>query len=77
MGFLKISQDDYEETGHNSKSYDANCRQDLLDAMRIHPEGHDLTCKMASGALELDEEDFANQHPSAAVVQLTQDENIQ
>lgn len=32
---------------------------------------------MASGALELDEEDFANQHPSAAVAQLTQDENIQ
>jgi len=75
-GFLRISQDDYE-TGRNSKSYDANRRQDPLDATRIHPEDYDLARKMASGALELDEEDFANQHPSAAVAQLMQDENIQ
>lgn len=76
-GFLKISQDDYEDTGKGGKSYDANRRQDPLDATRIHPEDYDLARKMASGALDLDEEDVVNQHPSAAVAELMQDPNIQ
>lgn len=76
-GFLKISQDDYEDTGKNGKTYDVNRRQDPLDATRIHPEDYELARKMASGALDLDEEDLVNQHPSYAVVQLMQDDNIQ
>lgn len=73
-GFLRITQDDYEDGGLD-RGYATNRRQDPLDATRIHPEDYDLARKMAMGALELDEEDFINQHPSAPVSHLINEEN--
>ena len=46
---------------------------DVLDQTRIHPENYDLARKMASDALELDEEDVEGQHESAVVQQLMKD----
>lgn len=71
-GFLNITQDEYDDRG---RGYDARRTQDPLDSTRIHPEDYELARKMASGALELDEEDMVNQHPSAAVAQLMHDDN--
>jgi transcription elongation factor SPT6 len=71
-GFLKIAQDPYDDS--RGRRVAESIRQDPLDATRIHPEDYDLARKMATDALELDDEDIANQHPSAVVTQLMQDE---
>ncbi|KAF8319346.1 hypothetical protein DL93DRAFT_2178674 [Clavulina sp. PMI_390] len=76
VGFLKTSQDEYDDGDSRGKKSSAS-RLDPLDATRIHPEDYDLARKMASGALELDEEDFVNQHPSLPVMTLQSDENSQ
>lgn len=41
--------------------------QDPLDDTRIHPEDYELARKMATDALELDEEDVHDEHPSHVV----------
>lgn len=71
-GFLRIPQDIY------SKSYQASRvsgetiairdMQDPLDGTRLHPQDYDLARKMAVDALGEDEEDYADEHPSALVV---------
>ncbi|THH00428.1 hypothetical protein EW145_g7080 [Phellinidium pouzarii] len=74
-GFLRITQDpDYKEpksrSGANS---DYSNSPDPLDDTRIHPEDYDLARKMATDALELDEEDVHDEHPSAVVSQIMKD----
>ena len=48
---------------------------DPLDDTRIHPEDYELARKMATDALELDEEDVHDEHPSHVVSQIMQDED--
>jgi transcription elongation factor SPT6 len=75
-GFLRISQDDVD-TRHTSKQQrsrgDDDNTPDPLDDTRIHPEDYDLARKMASDALELDEEDIHDFHPSHVVTQIMAD----
>jgi transcription elongation factor SPT6 len=40
---------------------------DPLDGTRLHPQDYELARKMAIDALERDEEDYADEHPSAIV----------
>lgn len=47
--------------------------QDPLDDTRIHPEDYELARKMATDALELDEEDIHDEHPSHVVTLIMQD----
>lgn len=57
-----------------SKSrHDDDTVQDPLDDTRIHPEDYDLARKMATDALELDEEDIHGEHPSHVVSLIMQD----
>lgn len=49
---------------------DQNIQPDALDESRIHPEDYDLARKMASDAMDMDEEDTHGQHPSFTVSQL-------
>ncbi|KAI0035919.1 transcription elongation factor SPT6 [Vararia minispora EC-137] len=64
--FLRIPQ---ENVGKSSKHrhIDESDAQDPLDDTRIHPEDYDLARKMASDALEVDEEDYQGEHPSYTV----------
>jgi transcription elongation factor SPT6 len=72
-GFLRIPQDpDYKEP--RARDMNVTDLPDPLDGTRIHPEDYDLARKMATDALELDEEDVAHQHPSHVVAQLMADE---
>jgi len=48
---------------------------DPLDDTRIHPEDYELAWKMATNALELDEEDIHGEHPSHVVSLITHDED--
>ncbi|KAG6851027.1 hypothetical protein H0H93_004514 [Arthromyces matolae] len=69
--FLRISQD------HNSQPlknrHDDELVPDPLDDTRIHPEDYELARKMATDALELDEEDVHDEHPSAVVTTIIKD----
>lgn len=57
-----------------SKSrHDDDLVQDPLDDTRIHPEDYDLARKMATDALELDEEDVHGEHPSHVVSLIMED----
>lgn len=47
---------------------------DPLDDTRIHPEDYELARKMATDALELDEEDIHDEHPSHVVSVIMQDD---
>lgn len=72
-GFLRVSHQ-----GGSSKSSRSHASQhedvpDPLDDTRIHPEDYELARKMAMDALELDEEDIHNEHPSHVVTLLMQD----
>ncbi|EJU05190.1 hypothetical protein DACRYDRAFT_19769 [Dacryopinax primogenitus] len=70
--FLFIPQ----ESGRISrKAKEIDDQPDPLDETRIHPEDYELARKMATDALDLDEEDFVNDHPSAVVAQLMQDDD--
>ncbi|TIA79740.1 hypothetical protein E3P98_03101 [Wallemia ichthyophaga] len=65
VAFLKITQEfDYK---HGDET------PDTLDQTRIHPEDYELARKMASDALELDEEDLVGEAESAVVSQLMKD----
>lgn len=46
---------------------------DPLDDTRIHPEDYELARKMATDALELDEEDIHDEHPSQVVTAIMSD----
>lgn len=46
-----------------------------MDDTRIHIEDYDLARKMATDALELDEEDIHDEHPSAVVQQIMTDKD--
>jgi transcription elongation factor SPT6 len=72
--FLRI---DYEDSGKSSKHRhnDDTELAEPLDNTRIHPEDYDLARKMATDALELDEEDVEGEHPSYVVSQIMQAED--
>ena len=48
---------------------------DPLDTTRIHPEDYEFAQKMCQDALDLDAEDVTDQHKSAVVLQLMQDDD--
>ncbi|OAX41960.1 transcription elongation factor Spt6 [Rhizopogon vinicolor AM-OR11-026] len=70
-GFLRISRDPEVKLVKNRHADDDV--QDPLDDTRIHPEDYDLARKMATDALELDEEDIHDEHPSHVVSLIMQD----
>jgi len=72
-GFLRISQDSDMRAVKNRHADDDV--QDPLDDTRIHPEDYELARKMATDALELDEEDVHDEHPSHVVSLIMQDED--
>ena len=73
-GFLRISQgSDTIKPSKNRRDEDADI-PDPLDNTRIHPEDYELARKMATDALELDEEDIHEEHPSYVVSLIMQDE---
>ncbi|TFK29990.1 transcription elongation factor SPT6 [Coprinopsis marcescibilis] len=65
-GFLRISQ--YRaDSGIGKHRFDDDNTPDPLDDTRIHLEDYELARKMATDALELDEEDIHDEHPSHVV----------
>ncbi|KAJ4487881.1 transcription elongation factor SPT6 [Lentinula aciculospora] len=70
-GFLRITQEqDDLKAKHRMEDEQA---PDPLDDTRIHPEDYELARKMATDALELDEEDIHDEHPSHVVGLIMQD----
>ena len=61
-GFLRIMQE--QGAGPYKNRHEEDNAQDPLDDTRIHPEDYELARKMATDALELDEEDIHDEHPS-------------
>jgi transcription elongation factor SPT6 len=70
-GFLRISNELEAKPAKNRHSDDDV--QDPLDDTRIHPEDYELARKMATDALELDEEDVHDEHPSYVVSLIMKD----
>ena len=70
-GFLRILQEPETKTSKNRHEEDN--AQDPLDDTRIHPEDYELARKMATDALELDEEDIHDEHPSHVVSLIMRD----
>ncbi|EMD38273.1 hypothetical protein CERSUDRAFT_113442 [Gelatoporia subvermispora B] len=70
--FLKIAQDSEPKPAKNRHGEDIDV-PDPLDNTRVHPEDYELARKMATDALELDEEDIHDEHPSHVVAQIMQD----
>jgi transcription elongation factor SPT6 len=72
-GFLRITHQG--SSSKNSRNHPSQHEDtpDPLDDTRIHPEDYELARKMAMDALELDEEDIHNEHPSHVVTMLMQD----
>ena len=75
-GFLRIVNDATPMVKHskNRQLEDAEL-SDPLDNTRIHPEDYELARKMATDALELDEEDIHDEHPSHVVSTIMRDED--
>ncbi|TFK42525.1 transcription elongation factor SPT6 [Crucibulum laeve] len=71
-GFLRILQDDIDPAGVKSRRDDDDA-PDPLDDTRIHPEDYELARKMATDALEFDEEDIHDEHPSYVITTLMLD----
>ncbi|CAL1704685.1 unnamed protein product [Somion occarium] len=72
-GFLRIVQStDGVKASKNRHGEEADA-PDPLDNTRIHPEDYELARKMATDALELDEEDVHDEHPSHVVSLIMQD----
>jgi len=71
-GFLRISHD--SDSKPSKPRHADDDVQDPLDDTRIHPEDYELARKMATDALELDEEDVHDEHPSHVVSVIMQDE---
>lgn len=75
-GFLRIAQDpDFKEAKSRGPNVDYSQSPDPLDDTRIHPEDYDLARRVATDALELDEEDVQGEHPSAVVANIMRDPN--
>lgn len=74
-GFLRISHDAETKLTKNRHSSSDDDVQDPLDDTRIHPEDYELARKMATDALELDEEDVHDEHPSRVISTIMQDED--
>lgn len=72
-GFLYISADlkDFSQL----EAGDTTDQPEPLDMTRIHPEDYEFAQKMCQDALDLDAEDVADQHKSAVVVTLMNDED--
>ncbi|KAI0306468.1 transcription elongation factor Spt6 [Multifurca ochricompacta] len=73
-GFLRIPQESFSKSTKTRNSEDSDI-QDPLDNTRIHPEDYDLARKMATDALELDEEDIHGEHPSHVVSLIMEDDD--
>ncbi|KAI0374913.1 transcription elongation factor Spt6 [Pilatotrama ljubarskyi] len=73
-GFLRIIQDSEPKPAKNRHGEDIDV-PDPLDNTRIHPEDYELARKMATDALELDEEDVHDEHPSHVVSLIMQDDD--
>ncbi|CCM04612.1 uncharacterized protein FIBRA_06796 [Fibroporia radiculosa] len=71
-GFLRIVQDSEPKPIKNRHNEDLDA-PDPLDSTRIHPEDYELARKMATDALELDEEDIHDEHPSHVVALIMAD----
>ncbi|KAG6874201.1 hypothetical protein C0995_003747 [Termitomyces sp. Mi166 len=71
--FLRISQDPSSRPSKNR--HDDEMVPDPLDDTRIHPEDYELARKMATDALELDEEDVHDEHPSHVVTTIINDKD--
>ncbi|KAG6917973.1 hypothetical protein DXG01_017157 [Tephrocybe rancida] len=69
--FLRIAQDPNAKASNSRR--DDEMAADPLDDTRIHPEDYELARKMATDALELDEEDVHDDHPSRVVTTLIND----
>lgn len=72
--FLRIVQDSEPKPAKNRHGEDIDV-PDPLDSTRVHPEDYELARKMATDALELDEEDIHDEHPSHVVSQIMRDED--
>jgi transcription elongation factor SPT6 len=70
-GFLRVIQD--RDTKPGKYRPDDENAPDPLDDTRIHPEDYELARKMATDALELDEEDIHDEHPSQVVTLIMND----
>lgn len=70
VGFLRITQYRSERLDKHRHDDDA---PDPLDDTRIHLEDYELARKMATDALELDEEDIHDEHASHVVTQIMAD----
>ncbi|KAJ6496747.1 transcription elongation factor SPT6 [Mycena vitilis] len=70
-GFLRISQQ--EDLKPAKLRADDDHAPDPLDDTRIHPEDYELARKMAMDALEYDEEDVQDKHPSWVVGLIMED----
>ncbi len=74
-GFLRIPQESSFSKPSKSRNTDDSDVQDPLDNTRMHPEDYDLARKMATDALELDEEDIHGEHPSHVVALIMEDDD--
>jgi transcription elongation factor SPT6 len=74
-GFLRIPQESSFSKPSKARHADDSDIQDPLDNTRIHPEDYDLARKMATDALELDEEDIHGEHPSHVVSLIMEDDD--
>lgn len=71
-GFLEI---DHEMDELELSADKIETQPDPLDSTRIHPDDYSFAQKMAENALELDEEDVEDDHPSKSVVKLMLDDS--
>lgn len=74
-GFLRIPQDadfDFKDS-KRSRHDDVSDAPDPLDQTRIHPEDYELARKMATDALDMDEEDIKDEHPSHVIALIIAD----
>lgn len=72
-GFLRISQNHETVKSSKNRHNEDVDTPDPLDNTRIHPEDYELARKMATDALELDEEDIHDEHPSYVVSLIMRD----
>jgi len=70
--FLRIVQE--RESKHRYRA-DDEAAPDPLDDTRVHPEDYELAQKMATDALELDEEDVHGEHASHVVTMIVADKD--
>ncbi|VDB95810.1 unnamed protein product, partial [Peniophora sp. CBMAI 1063] len=73
--FLCIPQDGGSRSSKHRNNDDMDT-QDPLDDTRIHPEDYDLARKMATDALDTDEEDFQGEHASQPVTELSKEREV-